>query len=94
MTFSQNSVTLFTQEEFDKQYGTCKCMMTLFFSDTTMTKLWGAIASQTPGPIFTAVKIKDKPSYISICEDGVLRQYNGEMKFDTIVNCALSLNHF
>lgn len=92
-TFSQNSVIILTQAVFDIEKERCD-MMTLFYSDRTLTKLWGAVASQTPGPLFSAVKIGKADgidrTLILICKKGISpEEYRGEVKFNAIAEYAL-----
>nr|QBK92678.1 MAG: uncharacterized protein LCPAC401_03160 [Pithovirus LCPAC401] len=89
-TFSQNSVVLLTQDMFEEEKEK-RSMMTLFYTDNTLTKLWGAVASQTPGPLFSAVKqVKTDETLILVCREGISpKQYCGEMTFNAIVEYTL-----
>ena len=84
MLFSQNSVVLLTQKEYDDIEDKTS-VVTLFFSDLKITKLWGAVASQTPGPIFIAVK-SDKTMIVFNNE-----VYNGPREFDSLVNFIINI---
>ncbi len=92
-TFSQNSVVLLTQDIFEEEKEK-RSMMTLFYTDSTLTKLWSAIASQTPGPLFSAVKQmktdETSETLILVCREGVPpKKYCGEITFNAIAEYAL-----
>nr|QBK93775.1 MAG: uncharacterized protein LCPAC406_00890 [Pithovirus LCPAC406] len=92
-TFSQNSVVLLTQDMFEEEKEK-RSMMTLFYTDSTLTKLWGAVASQTPGPLFSAVKQvktgETSKTLILVCREGISpEEYCGEITFNAIAEYAL-----